>query len=448
MSAPSIIWFRRDLRLADHAALTAAAAAGPVIPLFVLDDGTPGWFAIGSAQRWWLHHSLAALADQLGGKLLLRRGPAVRVVREVAREVGAASVHATSLVEPWERETEQALGGLLSLHDGETLVPLEQVTTRSGTPFKVFGAFWSALAERLPPPSPLPEPELTFAALPAGDRLADWRLLPTRPNWAVRFGDHAVPGEKGALDQLEAFIDEAASYHRRRDLPSEEGTSRLSPHLHFGEISPRQVWHALAPRGGTKYLKELAWRDFSRSALLAQPDLAVRDGRAGMAKVEWRRGGQADADFAAWTCGRTGYPIVDAGMRQLWATGWMHNRVRMIAASFLVKHLLIDWRRGAAWFWDTLVDADLANNALNWQWIAGTGTASQGFERVMAPLLQSVKFDAADYVRRWVPELAHLDDAQIHEPTDDRRGDYPPPLIGHREGRARALEALAKARAS
>ncbi len=446
--APSIIWFRRDLRVADHAALTAAAADGPLLPLFGLDDETPGQFAIGGAQRWWLHHSLAALADRLGGKLLLRRGPAAKVVREVARETGAVSVHATRLYEPWERAIEQALTDLVTLHDGETLVALDQLTTRAGTPFKVYGAFWSALAEQLPPPPPLTEPELTFAALPNGDRLADWQLLPTRPNWATRFGDHAVPGEKGALDQLRAFSEQAAFYHQRRDLPSDERTSRLSPHLHFGEISPRQLWHALAARGGTKYLKELAWRDFSRSALLAQPDLALRDGRAAMARMEWRRGAQADADFAAWTRGRTGFPIVDAGMRQLWATGWMHNRVRMIAASFLVKHLLIDWRRGAAWFWDTLVDADLGNNALNWQWIAGTGTASQGFERVMAPLLQSVKFDAADYVRRWVPELGHLDDAHIHEPDGLARGDYPPPLIGHREGRARALDALAKARAS
>jgi len=442
------MWFRRDLRLADHAALTAAAGDGPVVVLFVLDDETPGQFAIGESQRWWLHHSLAALAARLEGKLLLRRGAAAKVVREVAREVGAVSVHATRLYEPWERVTEQALTDLVTLHDGETLVPLEQITTKAGTPFKVYGAFWSALAEQLPPPTLLPEPELKLANPPAGDRLAEWHLLPTRPDWAARFGDHAVPGEAGALDQLEAFGDHAPLYHLRRDLPSDEGTSRLSPHLHFGELSPRRVWHALAPRGGSKYLKELAWRDFSRSALLAQPDLALRDGRAGMANLKWRSGVQADADFAAWSRGRTGFPIVDAGMRQLWATGWMHNRVRMIAASFLVKHLLIDWRRGAAWFWETLVDADLGNNALNWQWIAGTGTASQSFERVMAPLLQSVKFDAADYVRRWVPELAHLDDPRLHEPPHERRKNYPPPLIGHREGRARALAALAKARAS
>ncbi len=401
---------------------------------------------MGAAQRWWLHHSLAALAQSLGGKLLLRRGRAVDQVRALAREVGAVSVHATRLYEPWERASQQELGDLVTFHEGETLIPPEQVTTQAGTPFKVYGAFWRALSEHLPPPEPLDPPDFALATIPTGDWLDDWELRPTRPDWARRFGDFVTPGEAGALDQLERFIPQSQDYLTRRNLPSDEGTSRLSPHLHFGEVSPRQVWHALAPRGGAKFLKELAWRDFSRSALLAQPDLAVREGRAAMARLPWRTGSDADVDFADWSKGRTGYPIVDAGMRQLWATGWMHNRVRMIAASFLVKHLLIDWRRGAAWFWDTLIDADFGNNALNWQWIAGTGTASQGFERVMAPLLQSAKFDAIEYVRTWVPELAHLDDPAIHDPLPTERGAYPLPVIGHREGRERALAALAAAR--
>ena len=448
VAAPSILWFRRDLRLADQHALAAAAGEGAVLPVYVLDDETPSEFAIGAAQRWWLHHSLAALAAALDGKLLLRRGRAADVVRALAAEVGAVSVHATQLYEPWERATEQALDDLVTFHEGETLVAPEQVTTKAGTPFKVYGAFWRALAEQLPPREPIDAVEYSVADLPAGDRLDDWALRPTRPDWAKRFDEYATPGEAGALAQLDDFVDEAALYHERRDRPSEEGTSRLSPHLHFGEISPRQIWRALAPKGGAKFLKELAWRDFSRSALLAQPDLPLREGRAAMALLPWRRGDEADADFLTWTKGLTGYPIVDAGMRQLWATGWMHNRVRMIAASFLVKHLLLDWRRGAAWFWDTLVDADLANNSLNWQWIAGTGTASQGFERVMAPLLQSAKFDAADYIRQWVPELAQLGDDIIHDPPAARRGTYPDPLIGHREGRERALTALARARTS
>jgi deoxyribodipyrimidine photo-lyase len=273
---------------------------------------------------------------------------------------------------------------------------------------------------------------MTPANTVPSDRLDDWHLLPTRPNWAAGFDDWR-PGEGGAAARIEAFADEVAGYETRRDLPSDDGTSHLSPHLHFGEASPRTVWHALAHAISGKFLKELAWRDFARSALLGQPDLATRSTR--MPHFPWRTGPAADSDFTAWTRGRTGYPIVDAGMRQLWATGWMHNRVRMIAASFLVKHLLIDWRRGAAWFWDTLLDADLGSNSLNWQWIAGTGSDSAPFARIMAPLVQSAKFDAAGYIRRWVPELAHLADDALYQPHD--------PLIGHREARERALAANA-----
>ena len=214
----------------------------------------------------------------------------------------------------------------------------------------------------------------------------------------------------------------------------------------MGEVSARQVWHSLHGKGGAKFLKELAWRDFSRQAMIAQPDIGWTNGRTAMNRLPWRAGKAADADFAAWTKGITGYPIVDAGMRQLWRTGWMHNRVRMIVASFLTKHFLIDWRRGERWFWDTLVDADYGNNSLNWQWIAGTGTASQMFNRIMAPLVQSEKFDAGDFIREWVPELAHLSDAHIHDPPDEARGGYPAKVIGHREGRDRALAALAKMR--
>ena len=437
----ALLWFRQDLRLADHPALLAATAQGPTACLYVLDDDTPGPWAIGGAQRWWLHHSLASLAaslDAIGGRLILRRGPAAATVAAVADEIGAASIHATRHDEPWWRSADAALGERLTLHDGDTLVPPEQVVTGSGTPFKVYGPFYRALATHLPPPEPLSAPErIEQSAIAAGsDRLEDWHLRPTRPDWATGFGDWH-PGEGDARRLLADFHDHAGDYARRRDLPSEAGTSSLSPHLHFGEISPRTVWHSLAGADAGKFLKELAWRDFARSALLGQPHIASKATRP---EPRWRTGPQADADFAAWTRGRTGYPIVDAGMRQLWATGWMHNRVRMIAASFLVKHLLVDWRRGAAWFWDTLVDADLGSNSLNWQWVAGTGSDSSPFARIMAPLVQSPKFAAAGYIRRFVPELADLADPDIHDPLD--RGSYPAPLVGHREARERALAAI------
>ena len=437
----SLVWFRQDLRLADHPALLAAIEQGPTACLYVLDDDTPGALRIGGAQRWWLHHSLKSLArslEEIGGRLILRRGPAAATVARVADELGASGIHATRHAEPWWRDADAALGDRLTLHEGDTLIPSERVVTGSGTPFKVYGPFYRALTQHLPPLEPLPAPDRIDAAGEdiASDRLDDWALLPTRPDWAKGFADWH-PGEAGAARLLDAFAANAADYARRRDLPSETGTSSLSPYLHFGEISPRTVWHALRGKGADKFLKELAWRDFSRSALLGQPDLPTRATRP---EVAWRTGGKADADFTAWTKGRTGYPIVDAGMRQLWATGWMHNRVRMITASFLVKHLLVDWRRGAAWFWDTLVDADLGNNSLNWQWIAGTGSDSSPFARIMAPLVQSAKFDSSAYIRRWVPELADKDDATIHDPAD--------PLIGHGEARERALRAVALLRGS
>lgn len=440
--APRLLWFRRDLRLTDNAALLAASD-GPIVPLYVFDEESPTHgYAMGAAQRWWLHHSLSALNAALDGKLVLRRGRADDVVRQVADGVGAGDVHATRLYEPWNVEAEQALDGIVTFHDGDCLIPPEQVTTGAGTPFKVYGAFWSALTERLPPPDPMPAPEsLEFAPLPPCERLEDWGLLPRDPDWAAGFAKEWTPGETGAAGRLDDFVSEVSDYLERRDLPSVEGTSRLSPHLHFGEVSARQVWHALDRRGGAKFLKELAWRDFSRQAMRAQPSIGWETGREAMKSLAYREGAEADADFDAWTKGLTGYPIVDAGMRQLWATGWMHNRVRMIVASFLTKHLLIDWRRGAAWFWDTLVDADYGNNSLNWQWVAGTGIASQQYNRIMAPITQSEKFDAGDYIREWVPELASLGDGDIHDPPDLLRGSYPQKIIGHREGRERALAA-------
>jgi deoxyribodipyrimidine photo-lyase len=449
MNHPIILWFRQDLRLADQAALLAAAERGPVIPLYVLDDETPDAWQIGGAQRWWLHHSLAALNEGLrakGSRLILRRGRAAETVAQVAAETEASSVYAIRHYEPWWVEAECDLDARLELilHDGNHLAAPDCVRTGSGGSFKIYTPFWRALSAMMPPAVPLPAPDGIPAPehWPESDELGSWSLLPTRPDWAVQFGEFWTPGEAGARRALESFADKVGDYHEARNLPSAPGSSQLSPHLHFGELSPAQIWHRLeiAGAGLDTFRKELGWRDFTTGVIARAPDYATRNGRPAFDAFPWRSGPDAQADLRAWQQGRTGYPIVDAGMRQLWAIGWMHNRVRMITASFLVKHLLIDWREGERWFWDTLVDADYGNNAVNWQWVAGTGVDSNQFGRIMAPLLQSEKFGAADYIRRWVPELAHLPDDQIHEPPVSVR-DYPAMLIGHREGRDRALAA-------
>lgn len=447
MNAPVIVWLRRDLRLRDQAAFVAAAASErPVIPVYVLDDDTPKHRRMGAASRWWLHHSLTRLDADLramGSQLVLRRGKSHEALSAIRRETGARTVHAIRHYEPWWRNAEKAVGKALDLrlHDGNYLSPPGSVLTGAGQPYKIFTPFWRALSERMPPPQPSPAPKQLTAPefWPASDSLDDWQLLPANPDWAGGMRAEWTPGEGGALQRLEAFVDGAALYGERRNLPSEEGTSRLSPHLHFGEISPATVWHSVSDAGGSvgTFLGELGWRDYAQNIILQLPDYGSTNARGAFDALEWRN---SPDELTAWQSGRTGYPIVDAGMRELWATGWMHNRVRMIAASFLVKHLLIDWRAGERWFWDTLVDADYAQNAVNWQWTAGTGVDSNMFVRIMAPLTQSPKFDAAAYIRRWVPELAELDDASIHDPHI-RPNAYPARIIGHAEGRARALAA-------
>jgi len=452
MTAPTIVWFRRDLRLADQAALAAAAAAGPVIPVYILDDETPKHRAMGAASRWWLHGSLASLDASLrsqGSRLILRRGNCADELADIAQETGATRVHCLRHYEPWWRNAERAVARRLDLvgHDGNYLVPPGSVTTGSGGLYKIYTPFWRALKEHMPPPASIDRPRDIGAPArwPRSESLADWGLLPAAPDWATGFAAEWTPGEQGARERVANFADNAADYDRRRNLPSEEGSSRLSPHLHFGEVSPAYVWHELAGAGGSVdvFLSEVGWRDYAQNIVLQFPDYGSQSARGAFDHLPWRTGIEASADMTAWQRGRTGYPIVDAGMRQLWATGWMHNRVRMIAASFLVKHLLIDWRRGEQWFWDTLVDADYGNNSVNWQWVAGTGVDSNMFPRIMAPLTQSEKFDAAEYIRQWVPELRHLGDQAIHDPDEagKRPVGYPKKIIGHREARSRALDA-------
>jgi len=459
MSAPVILWLRRDLRLADQPALAAAVETGsPVIPVFILDDETPKHRKMGGASRWWLHHSLASLdADlhALGSRLILRAGKSDEVLADLVKEAGASVVQCICHYEPWWRNAEKAVakalpeGCELVCHDGNYLLPPASVTTGSGGQYKIYTPFMRAMWQHMPPPAPLPTPDKIGApeSWPDSDVLSDWKLLPTKPNWAGGMEEMWSPGEAGAQARLAGFADKAKYYDEKRNLPSVAGSSFLSPHLHFGEISPATCWHATMKAGGSVdiFLKELVWRDYAQNVICQFPEYGGKNAREAFDKLPWRDMSDpaVTADYIAWTKGETGYPIVDAGMRQLWATGWMHNRVRMIAASFLIKHLLIDWRQGEQWFWDTLVDADYGSNSVNWQWTAGTGVDSNMFVRIMAPLSQSEKFDAARYIREWVPELADLREPYIHDPEEYgvRPKNYPRKLIGHREARERALKA-------
>lgn len=461
MTAPQIVWFRNDLRLADQAAVRAAAAAGPVIAVYVLDDDTPGKWRVGAAQRWWLHYSLAALAADLkkmGGRLVLRRGRPAAELAAVSTASGAIAVHALHYYEPWALIQEAAVAKALDLmlHDGAYLAPPGTTRSGSGTPYRIFTPFWNALQQSMPPSDPKPAPMIRFADAPKGDDLDDWDLLPTRPGWAGGF-DVWTPGEAGAHAALDAFADVAADYDEGRNFPAKPLTSRLSPHLHHGEISPAQVWAAINGRGAgpVSYRREIGWRDFAINLVGQFPRIGDEPNRSQFNDFPFR---DDPAGLAAWQRGRTGYPIVDAGMRQLWVAGWMHNRVRMIVASFLTKHLLIDWRRGERWFWDCLVDADYGNNGLGWQWIMGSGVDSSPFNRIFTPVGQSAKFDGEGaYIREWVPELAKLPDDAIHAPwlaapmvlkaagvTLGKT--YPQPIVDHAEARARALAAYASIR--
>lgn len=427
-----------------------------MIAVYVLDDERAGSHAYGGASRWWLHHSLECLGNSLAqrhAKLILRRGNAVEQLLKVAEETGAQTIHANRHYEPWWRKAQGELKDKLDLqlYDANYLMPPGSVTSGSGGPYKIYTPFSKRTKELLPPRDLVPEPERLSSPdkWPQGDALDDWHLLPTKPDWAGGMRDFWQVGESAAHERLAWWADHVAEYRDKRNLPSVDKTSQLSPHLHFGEISPVQIWHTLKDKrsdGWWTYEKELIWRDYSQNAICQFPQYASSNYREDYDKLEWRDPATDEAaarDLKAWQQGRTGYPIVDAGMRQLWQTGWMHNRVRMITASFLIKHLLIDWRRGEQWFWDTLVDADLASNATNWQWTAGTGVDSNMFVRIMAPLTQSEKFDAAGYIREYVPELADLDEPYIHDPEEHgcRPKAYPAKIIGHKQGRERALAA-------
>jgi deoxyribodipyrimidine photo-lyase len=466
---PAIVWFRDDLRLADNPALAAAAESGaPLVALYVLDDAAMGAWRPGGASRWWLHHSLTSVAAELaahGVPLVLRRGAADIALFSLLNETKAAAVYWNRLYEPWavRRDGEikarlRAEGFEAQSFNASLLFEPSCLRTAQGEPYRVFTPFWRACLARPAPEAPLPAPaRLHGAPTPHSERLEDWLLLPTKPDWAGGLREAWTPGESAAQVKLAHFAKgSAARYGAGRDAIGEDGVSRLSPHLHFGEVSPRQVWRAVATEAGeagAAYLRQLGWREFSRHLLFANPDLPEAPLDRSFARFPWREDGEG---LTAWRKGRTGYPLVDAGMRELWRTGYMHNRARLVAASFLIKHLLIDWRDGEAWFWDTLVDADLANNASSWQWVAGCGADAAPYFRVFNPTLQGEKFDPEGaYVRRFVPALARLEAKWIHRPWEApkavlgaagvRLGDtYPLPIVDHAKASARALAAYAE----
>ena len=477
--SPTIIWFRDDLRLADNPALLAAVdAGGPVIPVFIDETGPDSLRGLGGAARWWLHGSLDALDGSLralGSRLVMARGDALPVLRALANATGADEIVWNRRYHPDAREVDarikssfEADGHRVTSFNGALLVEPWEVSTGEGSFYRVYSPFarsarqaLGAVRTRPAPTGRIPSP----AQWPDSLSLADLKLRPTTPDWAGGLRETWTPGETAAAETLRNFIDGRVSrYKTKRDFAAVDATSRLSPHLRFGEISPRAVWTALSRvaenasgaaerQSAEKFLSELLWREFSYHLLYHLPPLEQANVQDKFDAFPWR---QSDDRRAAWEAGATGYPVVDAGMRQLWQTGWMHNRIRMVVASFLTKDLLVDWRDGEAWFWDTLVDADAANNPASWQWVSGSGADAAPYFRVFNPVLQGKKFDPDGiFVRAYVPELAALPDKYLHEPwtapadvleeAGVRLGEtYPEPIVDHAAARKRALEAYQK----
>ncbi len=463
----SLVWFRQDLRLADNPALNAAVARGAVVPVFIWSPGEEAPWSPGGAGRVWLHESLAALDGSLrakGSRFILRDGPAEETLFALARETGATAIFWNRQYEPAAIARDQRIKASLvaagihaeSFKANLVFEPWE-VLTGEDKPYRVFTPFWNACQKKPEPAAPLDEPESIPAPSKWPESLAldAIELLP-KISWDKGIREAWTPGEAAALDRLDAFVAESMTdYESRRDTPAKETTSLLSPYLHFGEISSRTIWHACRGAAGGRgraalpYLRQIIWREFAYHVLYHFPHTTDAPMRAEFEHFPW----SSDATLLrAWQRGLTGYPIVDAGMRQLWCTGWMHNRVRMIVASFLVKDLHLHWIEGARWFWDTLVDADLANNSFGWQWAAGCGADAAPYFRIFNPVLQGEKFDAlGDYVRRWVPELAAMPAKWIHRPweapAEILRGagvqlgeNYPRPIVDHAEARKIALE--------
>lgn len=464
-SKVSLVWFRLDLRLEDQPALSAAVKrGGAVVPVFIWAPEEEGLWVPGGAARYWMHQALSdleGLLEKAGSKLIYRDGPSLEALRMLAAETGADAVFWNRRYEPAliERDTriKQVLkeaGLQVETFNSSVLFEPWEVKTGSGTPFKVFTAFWNKCLTLPAPAEPLAAPA-KIQAPAVWPKTLKLKALGLEPSidWAAGFRENWDMTVSGALKRLKEFSGEPlGGYLKQRDLPFTRGTSRLSPCLHFGQISVRRIWHVLRKQGRDSggYLRQLGWRDFAHHLLYHFPKTPEQPLREEYRDFPWKNDASV---LKRWQRGLTGYPIVDAGMRELWHTGWMHNRVRMVAASFLVKHLLVPWQRGAEWFWDTLVDADLANNTLGWQWTAGCGADAAPYFRVFNPVLQGEKFDPdGAYVRRWVPELAGLGSKWMHRPWEAPQEilfsagiqlgrQYPNPIVDHEFARRRTLAA-------
>lgn len=459
-----LLWFRQDLRLSDNPALFAASHCEELLAVYIKDTADP--HPIGEAQQWWLHHSLQALKKDLqahGIRLHCLQGDAKQRIPQLVEQYAIDTVFWNRRYTPGHQALDRAIKSQIQasarvVHsfNGSLLIEPWTVLNKQGEAFKVFTPFWRACVARI-----VPSESKTVQAWPKSlsiptDRIEDWALLPHKPNWAAGFHPRWQPGEAAGLDKVARFLEQKISlYKQHRDRPSASAISELSPHLHFGELSVQRLYQcaqeklACMPEAETGircYLSELGWREFSYYLLHHFPALETDNFRAAFDRFPW----QYDANHLhAWQRGKTGFPIVDAGMRELWQTGFMHNRVRMIVASFLCKHCLIDWREGARWFWDTLLDADLASNSASWQWVAGCGADAAPYFRIFNPVLQGEKFDAdGRYVTRYIPELSHIEPRFIHKPWEapaDQQAklyqSYVPPILDHAWARKRALEA-------
>ncbi len=475
MASPVILWFRKDLRLDDNLALLKAVKSGrPIIPVYIKTERPSPYAPLGAAQDWWLHHALASLAEALGEKnsrLILRAGEPAKALDALIAETGAEVVAVNTNPDPEAIAADGSIAETLKKNDiafhafeGALLHDPAKLLTGAGGGFRVYTPFWRALNQHAPPSPPLDAPKAWTnpGKWPKSETLESFDLLPKKPDWAKGFAATFRPGEKGAHERLKHFAHSGIKgYAVNRDLPGMDGTSCLSPHLALGDISPRRIWQTIKARSGhgpsdediSRYLKELVWREFSYHLLHHFPELKSRNWNGSFDAFRWETDHKG---LKAWQRGMTGYPIVDAGMRQLWQDGWMHNRVRMIVGSFLIKDLLIDWRTGEDWFRDTLVDADPGSNPASWQWVAGSGADASPFFRVFNPILQGEKFDPdGAYVRKYVPELAKLPNALIHRPFEASLAElkaagvslgktYPHPVVDHKAARDRALSRLSQ----